>query len=87
MEPERETDGGVDVRIDQTELYDVVHAAVRDALLDILGTVLLLGFALLFVAMGVQVLFIASSMGGATVGVGIFLLGFVLAAAALDIRP
>ncbi|WP_248903458.1 hypothetical protein [Halocatena marina] len=84
---EKEPDGGGTIGINQRELYIVVRTAVKDALMDVLGTVLLLGFALLFVSIGAQRLFDASSTGGSALGGSIVILGFVLAGAALDLIP
>jgi hypothetical protein len=69
------------------ELYTVVHTAVRDALLDVLGTVALLGFALLSVGIGGRSLFVASSTVGTVFGASVLVFGFVIAAVALDFIP
>ncbi|SIR97831.1 hypothetical protein [Natronorubrum thiooxidans] len=86
-DPEPKTDGGATVGFDQDELYTTVRTAVKDALLDILGTVSLLGFALLFVAVGAQALFTTSSTTGTVLGGGAIALGFVIAATALELLP
>lgn len=84
---EKKPDGGRTIGINQRELYIVVRTAVKDALMDVLGTVFLLGFALLFVSIGAQRIFDASSTTGSALGGSIVILGFVLAGAALDLIP
>ncbi|WP_049929091.1 hypothetical protein [Halopiger goleimassiliensis] len=82
-----EPDGGEPVGVSSEELYTVVHAAVKDALLDVLATLALLGFALVFLYAGATSLLEGSTgfeyvVGGATVG-----LGLAFAAAAFDLVP
>ena len=80
------TDGGLEA-VPREELYEIVHAAVKDAMLDVLGTVALLGFGLVFVAVGGQFLLESSSQVGTALG-GLFAgLGFLIGAAALDLVP
>ncbi|NUC74371.1 hypothetical protein HTZ84_19080 [Haloterrigena sp. SYSU A558-1] len=80
------SDDDVGVALERDELYTVIRTAVRDALLDVLGTVLLLGLALLFVATGARALADPSS-GGTALGVGGILVGFGIAASALGLGP
>ncbi|MDG5817746.1 hypothetical protein [Natronococcus sp. A-GB7] len=80
-------DGGTVNEGDREELYAVVRAAVRDALLDVAGTVALLGFALLFVATGVRGLLEAAGTTGAVVSLALVVLGFAIAAVSLDLVP
>jgi len=86
---ERQTasDGGTDLGFDPDALYRVVRAAVKDALLDVIGTLLLLGVALVLVLTGGQLL--VSAISGVMVGVGavLVLLGLYVAATALDLIP
>lgn len=82
-----ETDGGTLDEVEREELYAVVRAAVKDAMLDVVGTVALLGFALLFVATGVRGLLEAAGTTGAVVSLALVALGFVIAAVALDLAP
>ncbi|SDQ66987.1 hypothetical protein [Natronobacterium texcoconense] len=78
-----ETDGGTASPMSQDEQYAVVYAAVTDALYDVLGTIALLGFALLFVYLGARGLV----EGFAEAGVLFLVFGLVVAAWALDIVP
>lgn len=80
-------DGGTATEADHEELYAVVRAAVKDALLDVVGTVALLGFALLFVATGVRGLLEAAGTTGAVASLALVGLGVVVAAVALDLVP
>ncbi|SEH13175.1 hypothetical protein SAMN04487967_1196 [Natronorubrum sediminis] len=82
-----ETDTTVTVEIDQDELYTAVRTGIEDALLDVLGTVLLLALALLLVGVGVQAIVETPSsvnvaFGGVMVG-----LGLAITAAAFDLLP
>lgn len=81
------SDGGTDLGFDPDALYRVVRAAVKDALLDVIGTLLLLGVALVLVVTGGQLLVGATS--GVMVGVGavVVLFGLSVAATALDLLP
>lgn len=81
------TDGGATVDVDPEELYAVVRVAVKDALFDALGSVLLLGLALLFVAAGVRGLLSASSTVESAFGVVFVGLGVTIAAVAFDLVP
>ncbi|MDQ2051657.1 MULTISPECIES: hypothetical protein [Natronolimnohabitans] len=83
---DRETDGGEITGLTQDELYTVVQTAVKDALIDVFGTVFLLGFALLFIGAGTQVI-LASSTTGVLFGVGLVSLGLVVAAGAFNLVP
>ncbi|MXV64606.1 hypothetical protein GS429_21520 [Natronorubrum sp. JWXQ-INN-674] len=84
---ETETDGSASVDIDQDELYTTVRTAVTDAMLAVLGTVALLGFAVLFVYAGARLLFATPSTAGGAAGVAGIGLGFAIAAAALELLP
>ena len=87
--PERwpESDGGIPSGIDQAALYGVIHAAVKDALLDVIGTLLLVGIAFVLVIAGAQALLSSTSTLGIVVGLGIVVVGLYLAAATLEIIP
>ncbi|WEL27382.1 putative membrane protein (plasmid) [Haloferax volcanii] len=54
------TDGGdlSDPGFDKAALYTVVRDAVKDALLDVIGTVLLLGIAFVLVIAGIGRIFV-----------------------------
>lgn len=91
MSPPNETaDRGQnsDPGFDEEALYLVVRKAVTDALLDVIGTVACLGFALLFVYAGAQIV-LSQGVSGAALGAGVplVLLGFYGAAVALEIVP
>lgn len=83
------TDGGDPSApgFDEVALYTVVRDAVKDALLDVIGTVLLVGIAFVLVIAGAQAVFSARSFGTVAVGVGVTAVGVYLAAATLEIIP
>jgi len=84
-----ETDGGdsFDPGFDETALYTVVRDAVKDALLDVIGTVLLLGIAFVLVIAGIQAVFSSISLATVAIGIGVLAVGVYLAAATLEIIP
>ncbi|ACV47759.1 MULTISPECIES: hypothetical protein [Halomicrobium] len=83
----RRSDGGVDPGFDPDTLYRVVRAAIKDALLDVIGTLLLLGVALVIVAMGGQLLLAAMSEVAMVLGALLVLFGLYLGAATLELIP
>lgn len=86
-QPPLEGDGGVAPGIDEAALFRLVRDAVRDALLDVIGTLLLLGLASVLVLVGVQ-LYLSSISGlGAALGGVLAVVGLYLAAATLEIIP
>lgn len=91
MKPPNETADrgrGSDPGFDEEALYLVVRKAVKDALIDVIGTVACLGFALLFVWAGAQIV-LSQGVSGAALGTGVplILLGFYGAAVALEVVP
>lgn len=80
-------DGGPMHDLDEAALYGIVRGAVEDALLSVIGTVLLIGTAFVIVAIGAQVALQSDSVASATIGVAIVVVGFYLAAATLEIIP
>lgn len=82
-----ESDGGTAPGFDEARLYTVVRAAVKDALLDVIGTLLLLGVAFVLVVAGVGGLFRASAPAQAVVGAVVLAIGVYLAAATLELVP
>ena len=85
-----ETDGGYDMGVDEEVLYQTVRSAVEDAILNVLGTLFLLGFSLLFVLYGAIAAANAFSGGGliqVPIAVGSIGFGFYLAAATLEFVP
>jgi hypothetical protein len=90
-DPERQArswaDGGESAGFDETALYTVVRAAVKDALLDVIGTLLLVGIAFVLVAAGGQAVVASGSVGTAALGLLVAGFGLYLAAATLEIVP
>lgn len=81
------TDGGGAPGFDEAALYTVVRDAVKDALLDVIGMVLLIGIAFVLVIMGIQAVLSSISLGVAAIGIGVIAVGFYIAAATLEIIP
>lgn len=81
------TDGGTDAGFDEAALYLVVRRAVEDALLGVIGTLLLVGTALVVVVVGASVAVQARNVGGAVLGVGAACFGVYLAASTLGVIP
>ncbi|MFC6989210.1 hypothetical protein ACFQJD_11735 [Haloplanus sp. GCM10025708] len=79
-------DGGA-AGFDEARLYTVVRNAVKDALLDVVGTLLLVGVAFVLVVAGVQAVLWGLSPGTITIGVVAVAFGLYLAAAALELVP
>ncbi|WP_253736321.1 hypothetical protein [Halohasta salina] len=75
---------------DEQALYRVVRSAVEDAILGVLGTLLLLGIAAFFVWLG-GAMVVSAAEAGLTAGLGfgiVFLLfGLYLGATTLDLVP
>ena len=79
-----------DTGFDEQALYRVVRSAVEDAILGVLGTLLLLGIAAFFAWLGGAMLVSAASTGVTpNLGFGILFLSFglYLGAATLDLVP
>lgn len=85
----KDTNGGEPptTGFDEAALYTVVRDAVKDALLDVIGTLLLLGIAFVLVIVGIQAVFSSISLGTVAVGIGVAAFGVYLAAATLEIIP
>lgn len=75
---------------DEQALYRVVRSAVEDAILGVLGTLLLLGIAAFFLWLG-GAMFLSAASGGLTANLGfgtVFLtFGLYLGARTLDLVP
>lgn len=84
---EYQTDGGAEFGFDPDALYRVVRAAVTDAMLDVVGTLLLVGLGFVLVAIGGNALINAASVAGGAVGVGIVAVGLYVVAATLEVIP
>lgn len=82
-----ETDGGMANLIDQGELYSIIHAAVKDALLDVIGTLLLVAIAFILVLAGGQVVLSSSTPLAPVIGISMVVIGLYLAGATLEIIP
>ena len=93
MVPPAETDGGTtassQATIDEGALYVVIRKAVEDAILDVIGTLLLVGLALVLIWFGIMVTASAftSNRLAAAGGVFVILFGFYMALSALDMVP
>jgi hypothetical protein len=79
-------DGGAP-GFDEAALYTAVRRAVKDALLDVMGMLLLLGIAFVLVVSGGQALLQTSSPIGVVIGCFLLVIGVYLAAATLEIIP
>lgn len=82
-----ETDGGPLPGFDEAVLYRVVRAAVKDALLDVVGTLLLVGVAFVLVVAGGQAVVASDSTAWTALGLAVALGGVYLAAATLEVIP
>ncbi|ELZ29738.1 hypothetical protein C475_02286 [Halosimplex carlsbadense 2-9-1] len=71
-------DGGSVAEIDEERLYEIVHEAVEDAILGVVGTLLLLGIGTVFLVSGVTAVLGASSAASFGVGLTVFLVGLVV---------
>ena len=69
---------------DRDDRYATVRAASVDAILDAIGTVLLLGFALLFLAISVRALLIDA---WSPIAVGFLVAAVAVAGAAFNLVP
>lgn len=72
------SDGGVPAGIDEDELYEIVHDAVEDAILGVVGTLLLLGIGFVFLTAGVSAALGATSTAAFGIGLTVFVVGFVI---------
>ena len=84
------TESTDDTGFDEQALYRVVRSAVEDAILGVLGTLLLLAIAAFFVWVGGAMLLAAAEAGlTLNLGFGIVFLAFglYLGAATLDLVP
>jgi hypothetical protein len=80
-------DGGVDPGFDEAAMYVVVRDAVEDAILGVLGTLMLLGIAFVAVWAGGAAIVQSQTPVSITFGVLAIAFGFYLAASALEIVP
>jgi len=80
-------DGGVDPGFDEAAMYVVVRDAVEDAILGVIGTLLLVGIA--FVAVWAGGVAIVQSQTPASIAFGVLAIafGFYLAGSSLGVVP
>ena len=78
---------GAGAGFDEAALYGVVRKAVEDAILGVIGTLLLVGIAAVFVWTGVAVAAQATGPVGAALGGVAVLFGLYLGAATLGVVP
>lgn len=86
---ERASNGGREPApgFDEAALFTVVRDAVKDALLDVIGMVLLVGVAFVLVIAGAQAALQSEALTGLVAGIGVTAVGLYLAAATLEIIP
>lgn len=84
--PDTRSDGGPASELDEQAVYRAVRYAVEDAILAVLGTLLLLGIALVLVAAGAQIA-TQGTPPGLAIGGGLVAYGFYIAAATLEVIP
>lgn len=80
-------DGGVDPGFDEAAMYVVVRDAVEDAILGVLGTLMLLGIAFVAVWAGGAAIVQSQTPVSITFGVLAIAFGFYLAASSLEVVP
>ncbi|WP_265111881.1 hypothetical protein [Halosolutus halophilus] len=83
MVPDIETDGGT-TETNRDEHVGVPQSAVRNGVLDAIGTIALLGFSLLALFIGVRGFFVDSSMA---ISGTFIVISCLLAAAAFNLIP
>ena len=81
------TDGGSTADFDEAALYGVVRKAVEDAILGVIGTLLLVGVSLAVTWGGAAVLMQATGLLGMALGAGVALFGLYLGAVVLELVP
>jgi hypothetical protein len=81
------TDGGVASEFDEATLYFVVRNAVEDALLSVIGTLLLVGVAFVIIMIGASIFLAPIAPLGKAIGAILVIIGFYIAGATLEIIP
>jgi len=81
------TDGGSETGFDEGALYVVIRKAVEDAILGVIGTLLLVGLAFALLWSGMVIAGWLESPFGTAFGVIVSLLELYIGAAALEIIP
>jgi hypothetical protein len=81
------TDGGVAPGFDEATLHFVVRSAVEDALLSVIGTLLLVGVACVIIMTGASIFLAPISPLGKIIGAILVVVGFYIAGVTLEIIP
>lgn len=82
------TIGGDKVRdLDQADLYTLIQAAVKDAILDVIGTILLVLIAFVLVLTGAQVILSSTVPFASVIGIVLVVVGLYLAGTTLEVIP
>jgi len=76
-----------DPGFDEAALFTVIRAAVKDALLDVIGTLLLVGVAFVLLVVGAGAATEANSLVELAASLAVAGFGLYLAATALEILP
>lgn len=77
----------VDATIAGQELYTVIRKAIEDAMLHVLGTLVLVGIATILVLAGGYVFLAGTDPAGALGGIALILIGFYIGGVSLDVVP
>lgn len=81
------TDGGSETGFDEGALYVVIRKAIEDAILGVIGTLLLVDLAFVLLWLGIVITGWLESRPGTAFGAIVSLLGLYIGAAALEIIP
>jgi uncharacterized Tic20 family protein len=73
--------------LNQNELYRIIQAAVKDALLDVIGTILLVVIAFVLVLTGAQVILSSIVPFASVIGIALVVAGLYLAGSSLEVIP
>lgn len=87
MDADVETDGGCELSADHETLYPVIRRAVRDALNEVVGTLILAIVAISLIWAGAATVLASPSMVGLVFGAGLSVLGLVIAGVAVGRVP
>ena len=82
-----ETDGGSDPGFDEAALYVVVREAVEDAILGVIGTLVLVGIGFVMVWAGIVGATSTGTLVGGVVGGVVAVVGVYVAASTLEVVP
>ena len=73
--------------LEEQELYELVRRAVEDGILGMVGTLLLVGVAVVLVWTGVTIALYGTSIVGLVAGIAAIVFGLYLGLATLEIIP